>query len=565
LITARGRSRSLRRVAALIVGACLLTSLTPACTAPSTSEGNKVKSTRPHTAAPKPSDQLSEPVTLQVLAGSEVKDMAGVLEEASKATNVHLTVDYTGTLEGAETVAAGKAAGKYDLIWFSSNRYLSLIPDAGKRIAASTKIMASPVVLGVKRRVAHDLGWDKKTPTWNGIAEAAAAKKFTYGMTDPSASNSGFSALVGVATALSGGGAALDAKRATAVAQDLRRFFSAQTMTSGSSGWLADQFVKKAKQRGGPDGIINYESVLLGLNASEALSEPLTIVTPKDGVITADYPLTLLSGADDQTKAAYSALTDWLRTPGAQKMIMDQTSRRPAIPGVKLDQRFGQQMLVELPFPAQRAVADDLITAYLNTIRRASQTIYVLDVSGSMRGQRISAVRRSLISLAGGQGKISSSGFGVFREREKVSLIGYSDKPQRARVFDIPAGGSREVLADIRSAARDLQPGGNTATYSALKAAYRLAAKQTADRPGALTTIVLMTDGETNRGIKPAQLRAYYRDLPRPARAVPTFTVKFGSADPKALGAIADLTGGKLLEADNDHLADTFKEIRGYQ
>jgi Ca-activated chloride channel homolog len=72
---------------------------------------------------------------------------------------------------------------------------------------------------------------------------------------------------VGVASALSGGGAALDAKRAIEVADDLRRFFAAQTMTAGSSGWLADQFVKQSSKPDGPDGLINYESVLLGLNA----------------------------------------------------------------------------------------------------------------------------------------------------------------------------------------------------------------------------------------------------------------------------------------------------------
>jgi len=95
------------------------------------------------------------------------------------------------------------------------------------------------------------------------------------------------------------------------------------------------------------------------------------------------------------------------------------------------------------------------------------------------------------------------------------------------------------VLADIRGAVRDLGSGGNTATYSALKAAYRLAVKQTAAHAGALTTIVVMTDGETNRGITAAQFRANYRSLPRAARAVPTFTVKFGSADAKSLDAVA--------------------------
>jgi Ca-activated chloride channel homolog len=241
-------------------------------------------------------------------------------------------------------------------------------------------------------------------------------------------------------------------------------------------------------------------------------------------------------------------------------MIMEKTSRRPAIPSIKPDGRFSDQLLVELPFPAQRAVADDLITSYLNTIRRATQTIYVLDLSGSMRGARIDALRSALIALAGGQGKIKSGGFAVFRERETVSLLGYSDKPRRPQAFTIPAGGSRKVLADIRDAVRDLQPGGNTATYSALKAAYRLAVKQTAARPGAaLTTIVVMTDGETNLGITAAQFRATYRSLPRAARAVPTFTVKFGSADAKSLDAVARLTGGKLIEAENNRLARAFK------
>jgi Ca-activated chloride channel family protein len=150
-----------------------------------------------------------------------------------------------------------------------------MIPGASKRLGASTKIMASPVVLGVRRPLARKLGWDKKAPTWRDIAKAAEAKKFTYGMTDPSASNSGFSALVGVASALSGGGAALDAKRAIDVGPDLRRFFSGQTMTSGSSGWLADQFIKKSAKRGSPDGLANYESVLLGLNAEGKLSSHL--------------------------------------------------------------------------------------------------------------------------------------------------------------------------------------------------------------------------------------------------------------------------------------------------
>jgi Ca-activated chloride channel homolog len=167
--------------------------------------------------------------------------------------------------------------------------------------------------------------------------------------------------------------------------------------------------------------------------------------------------------------------------------------------------------------------------------------------------------------LAGGKSSTGSRGFTSFHERETVSLLGYSDTPRRPQVFSIPAGGSRKVLGEIRGAARDLEPGGNTATYSALRAAYRLAAKQTAARPGTLTTIVLMTDGETNRGWSAAQFRSYYRDLPPAARSVPTFTVKFGPADPTALTAVSELTEGKLFVVRGNRLAGAFKEIRAYQ
>jgi hypothetical protein len=105
------------------------------------------------------------------------------------------------------------------------------------------------------------------------------------------------------------------------------------------------------------------EHVLLGLNAEGKLKQPLKVVIPADGVVTADYPLTLLSGADEPSRDAYAAVTEWLRSPVAQKMIMDQTSRRPAVPGIELDARFGDWLLVELPFPAQQAVVDDLITS----------------------------------------------------------------------------------------------------------------------------------------------------------------------------------------------------------
>src|SRR5262249_61455609 len=119
-------------------------------------------------------------------------------------------------------------------------------PQAQSKLSTSTPIMASPVILGLRRSIAHRLGWDARAPTWSDLAAAASARKFTYGMTNPAASNSGFSALVGVAAALAGTAAPLSQPAVASVAPRLRGFFSGQTLTAGSSGWLSDAYARRA-------------------------------------------------------------------------------------------------------------------------------------------------------------------------------------------------------------------------------------------------------------------------------------------------------------------------------
>jgi ABC-type Fe3+ transport system substrate-binding protein len=344
------------------------------------------------------------PVELRVLAGSELADMEPILEDAAEATGVTVRFEFVGTLEGIQRVVDGDVED-FDALWFSSNRYLALHPEAADAIRREQQTMTSPVVLGLPPDVARELGWDRGAEVgWADIARAAADGRFTYAMTNPAASNSGFSALVGVTAALSGTGAALEQPDIDAVAGDLRGFFSAQHLTAGSSGWLSDAYVARATGAASGravDGLVNYESVLLSLNAEERLPEPLTIVYPSDGVVTADYPLTLLRSASDEARDGYERLTDHLLTPAVQTEIMERTHRRPAVPEVEPDASFGDATLVELPFPARLDVVDGLIDTYFDRLRRPVRTVYVLDVSGSMEGERIESLRAALVGLTG--------------------------------------------------------------------------------------------------------------------------------------------------------------------
>ncbi|GAA2105533.1 vWA domain-containing protein [Actinomadura alba] len=504
------------------------------------------------------------PGVLRVLAGSELADLGPILAQAERDTGVRVQMDYAGTLDGVQRILEGKVDRRYDAIWFSSNRYLSLHPGAQSRLGTAVKTMSSPVVLGVRASVASRLGWDTKRPTWSDIAEAAAERKFTYGMTNPAASNSGFSALVAVAAALSGDGAALQTGTVDEIAPRLESFFTGQILTAGSSGWLSDSYVRRVTQgaAAGPqvDGLVNYESVLLSLNESRRLPERLTLVHPADGVISADYPLTSLADASGDARERHRVLTDYLRRPDVQRRIMTQVHRRPVNPQVRPEARFAE-MPPELPFPARLDAVDALIGAYFDRIRRPARTAYVLDVSGSMKGDRLAGLKAALTALTGADASLAGR-FQRFHNREEVTLIPFSDAPRETRSFVIPEADPTAELARVRSYTQSLGVGGNTAVYSSVQRAYEVLGRGDDDR---FTSIVLMSDGENNRGIALVDFRSWLAAQPAEVRRVPVFPVLFGEAATGEMGELASLTGGRTFDARSQSLEAVFKEIRGYQ
>jgi Ca-activated chloride channel homolog len=505
------------------------------------------------------------PVTLRVLAGSELLDLESVLDEAATATDVRIELEPVGTLDGAEAVASGAAAADHDAVWFSSNRYLVLRPEAQARLGTAIDIMSSPVVLGLRRSVAERLGWVGRPVTWAEIAAAAGGRQFTYGMTDPSASNSGFSAVVAVATAIVGAGSALTVEQARSTAPALRDFFAAQTLAAGSSGFLQEAYVRRATgaDPGEPvDGLINYESVLLAMNAAGTLPEPLELIRPADGVVTAEYPFTVLAAASPEARDAHRRLTEYLRTPDVQRVIAERTHRRPAVPGVVPAPSSGTS--VELPFPAQAEVVDALLTSYFDKLRRPSRTIYVLDTSGSMAGdERIGALRRSLAALAGADPSLTAQ-YRRFRGREQVTLLPFSTTPAAPQTFTVAEddpGPDRRRIADAGAA---LSPGGDTAIYDSLQEAFRIAEQQIAADPDRFTSIVLMTDGENTTGADINAFRAVAALRTPAVRDVPVFCVLFGETNAEEMEEVARLTGGRTFDARTAPLAEVFQEIRGY-
>lgn len=493
---------------------------------------------------------------LRILAGSEVRDLEPILEEMTRETGVEIEFEYIGTLDGTEALLDADGDLPWDATWFPSNRYLSLFPEGADLVASSESIMRSPIVLGLNPSVALDLGWSADAPpTWQAIIDAVSEGDLTYGMTSPISSNSGFTTLVQLATALSGTGTVLAPGDVAATTQPLQQFANGQQLASGSSGWLLEKFIANPTV---VDGIFNYESVLHDVQIG---GEPLTIVIPSDGVITSDYPLTLLNGADENTTERFNLMTDYLLSPDVQQQIADDTHRRTTATPPAADAN-----VFELPFPNQLSTVQSLLQTWIAEAKKPSNMVFAIDTSGSMSGDRMDQLNEALAVLAG----VDNEGTGAFlklQPREQITFLEFADAIKSTETYGLPSeqNAYEGMMTDIGTHIDGFEPGGGTSVYSTLAEAYESAM---VDASGdSISSIVLFTDGESNEGMALGEFEDWYRDFVRDnpeATAIPVFTIQFGDSNRSELESIAELTGGRLFDATADSLAAAFREIRGY-
>ncbi|MFJ4831218.1 substrate-binding domain-containing protein [Streptomyces sp. NPDC088747] len=496
-------------------------------------------------------------ITLRVLAGPELADVAPLLGRLKDDTGIELDIDYTATADLPGQPPAAGQTSPYDLAWLASDRsFLLRLQEAGQRAARpeSTPIMRSPVVVGLTPGLADRLR--ARVPggrlSWADLADAAADGTLRFGMAHPGRSDTGRAALVGVATAAAGTGSAL---REQDVSCDrLRGFRSGQTLTAAGSRELIAGYVR---DQGRADALIAHESELLSLNASGKLGEPLEIVYPEDGMVLSDFPLLLL---DPGERSAYRTVVDWLLRDDIQRELMRRTWRRPVSEDVTPSAPLRAPVGNALSFPGRLSIVERLIADYGDPARPvADQVVFLLDFSGSMRGRRMEELRAAFAGLSGAD-KTSTGKFARFYRGERLTVVRFSGDILQERTVTVRDDGD---LADLNSLVSEGGFGDSTAVWSALDRGYRIAADALDEAPDRPVAIVLMTDGESNSGLGYAEFLRRHAELGTGVDAVPTFPVQFGEADPAALERAASATGGRMVDAGASSLSDAFKEIRG--
>ena len=485
---------------------------------------------------------------LHVLASSEVRDIEPALQKAAAAAGVTLKLSYAGTLDIVERVNGGEAV---DALLPANGAYPNLA--LTRKPLAQDKLFYSRVALGVKQAKANALGWDQQTPSWAEIARAAGAGQLRYAMTNPTSSNTGMSALFAVASAAAG--KTEDLKAEEVDAKLLTAFLSGQKLSSGSSGWLAEAFIKDPSAL---DGMVNYEAVILRSNEKLAPADRLRLIYPKDGVISADYPLMLVEPAK---REPYNALVAAIKGAVVQNAVASEAFLRPSLPEVALAAGLSSAAVAELSFPNRLEVIDAVLSAYQGEWRRPATSIFVLDISGSMAGERIAAMRGALKFLAGNGGTGASARYASFQRRERVVLIAFSELVEDPVEIDFETQSLDAGRARVTAYADALHVKGGTGIYAALLRAEAIAAQERLRDSERYLSIVLLTDGENTAGPDLAGFRSTLANG-APARVFP---ILFGESNSAEMDRLASFTGGRAFDGRKAALAQVFKEIRGYQ
>lgn len=504
--------------------------------------------------------------TLKVASGSENKEAAEAIQKAVDDAGVGVELHYMGSLDIMQVLKDG--GDDYDAVWPASSIWLTM-GDVDHVVKDAQSTSTTPVVLGVAKSKAVELGWADDSGTTTSVSteqiiDAVSSGKLSFAMTSATQSNSGASAYLAFLTALTGKDTPLtaDGLADTALQQKMESLLSGVDRSSGSSDWLKDMVVKD------PDAhpaMVNYESLVAQADKEleQAGHEPLLAIYPSDGIAVSDSPL----GYVDRGQGAEDAFQSFQKALGSDdaKLLFERVGRRtglggrvanPGDEGVKQTFRADwgistdAGVLKAVPMPAAD-VTTQALDLYQTKLRRPSLTIWVVDYSGSMRGDGkkgvVDGLTQALDPTESAKSMVQPA------DGDANVLIPFSSHVINA---EVSAGTD---TSSILSLAQDTDASGGTNIYAGLDQALDVATNPEMTK-GRTVAIVLMTDGKS----KTDERDQFFSRYEAEGTGIPVFSIMFGDAEPDQLDEISERTNGKTFDGRTGDLATVFRTVKGY-
>lgn len=500
--------------------------------------------------------------TLNVVTGSENAVIQPILEAFGRKHNVNVRVTYEGSV--TQMLQLQQGAKGLDAIWPSSSLWLSL-GDTHHLVKYAATIMRSPVVLGVKKSIARQLGWIHKPVRVRDILAAAEAGRFRYMMTSATQSNSGATAYLGYLNAFAGSPNVLTSAdlQKPGLRQKIKRILGTINRSSGSSGWLEDLFLKDYAVY---DGMVNYEAAIIETNQKlvKAGREPLYAIYPQDGLSIADYPLGYVDHGNHAKEKIFKQFQAYMLSPAVQRRL-EALGRRTGAIGLStgtantavFNPSWGidlKRVLQPVRFPSA-PVINQALNLYQEAFRKPSFTVYVLDFSGSMASNggedQLKTAMRTLLTQ-----NLAKTYFLQATNRDRNIVVPFSDGVHAVWRVD---GNNPTALRSLFGKVNNLSAGGDTSIFSGVETAYKQLKRLGYENYQ--PAVILMTDGQNNHGISFDELKSYVAS--HGLRGIPVYALMFGAADSSQLTQLTDLTSGKLFDGRKD-LISAFRDAKGY-
>ena len=438
----------------------------------------------------------------------------------------------------------------------------------------------APLGFAMWRPMAETLGWPDTPIGWDTIVALAADPEgwasygrpewgqFQFGHTHPGYANSGLLSMTGFVYGIAGKTETLAAADVYApeVEEAMRQLEENTTKYGRQAPALLELMASEGPSYLHAAAVPEADAVRFNVERGDELTFPLAFIFPAKGTIWADHPYCILDNADwvttEQVEAA-AVFRDYLLAQEQQAAAIENYLR-PLDSTIPLhapldlangtDPRVNPSTIPALPSP-DADISAAVIDLFQITKRKATVLI-VLDVSGSMEGEKIKSARTSTVEF-----------LQRLDANDEVGVMIFSDGSQLLQ-SPVRKGDVAETLAPR---VESLVANGNTALFQAVCEAIKTTETlQEEDRTNGDTRlygIVLLSDGEDTVGtITENQMFATCLPANAEADGIKVFPIAFGeAADEAVLARIAQVTGGRMFTADPASIGNVYLSISAEQ
>ncbi|MGG7177678.1 vWA domain-containing protein [Clostridium paraputrificum] len=346
------------------------------------------------------------------------------------------------------------------------------------------------------------------------ITDAVASNEIAMGYTNPLSSATGLNFLVSTLSTLDG----KDILSSTA-AEGFEKFQTNIPLVAYTTLQM-----RASAEAGGLDGfIMEYQTYI---NSPELKSN--YVFTPFG--VRHDSPLYSIGNLSEEKKAIMDKFIEFYKGDTYQKKASDYGFNNNEDYKSEINLAEGQNIIQAQKLWKEKKNASKRISA-----------VFVADISGSMQGNPLNKLKKSLLNGSQYIGSDNSIGLVTYSDDVNINLpIGKFDINQRAL---------------FTGAVNNMESGGGTATFDGVSVAIRMLMDEKAKDPDTKLMLFVLSDGETNRGHSLNDIEGILRAL-----KIPVHTVGY-NADIDVLKNISSINEAASINADSDDVVYTLGSL----